>query len=156
DRDEDGLPQYAVARRQSRVELVTRDAPVDELREEPGAGDHDCRDADSFPEVGHCSLFAPVDGFPPGVPLFEAVPERDRVFADVPTEQHLMAFALRWKVEQPEVEVLDHPPELLEPVDAGEGGVAETAELGLRRVQVTRGITAPVPADRHHEVALRV
>src|SRR5229473_3214000 len=94
-------------------------------------------------------LFAPVDRFPPGVALFEPVPGRDRLFPDVPAEQHLFAFAHRREVEQAEVEVLQDDAQLLELVDARERHVREAAELRLSLVQIGRRITAAVPADRN-------
>jgi hypothetical protein len=82
------------------------------------------------------------------------VPERNRLFPDVPAEQHLPAVSLRREVEQPEVEILELDAELLEPLDARDRGVGESHELGLRGVQVARRIAAAVPADRDDELAL--
>src|SRR5438034_10101038 len=73
-----------------------------------------CQKSDTDP------LFAPVDRFPPGVALFQPVPGRDRLFPDLPAEQHLLAFAHRREVEQAQVEILQDDAELLELVDTRE------------------------------------
>src|SRR5581483_8789585 len=92
-------------------------------------------------------LFAPVDRFPPREPLADSMPVRDGLLADVPAELDLLAVADRGEVEQPRVHVLHDHAELVEPLQAGARGFGEAVELGLRRVQVGRGVAASVAAD---------
>src|SRR6185437_16066610 len=57
-----------------------------------------------------------VDGLAPGETFVGSVPEPDARLAQLPAEVHLFAAEQRGEVHQPDVEILDDAPELLNAV----------------------------------------
>jgi hypothetical protein len=85
--------------------------------------------------------------FSPGEALIEAVPEADRVLADVPAEEDVLALAPRRKVEQASVEILDEHARRLNPLDSLRELAGRAFELLVGLGEVRRRQVAAVGAD---------
>src|SRR5512133_1036922 len=66
---------------------------------------------------------AEIERFPAREALLEAVPVGDRVLADLPAQQHLLAVPQRGEVDEATVEVLHQHAEPLQLVDRARDGL---------------------------------
>lgn len=77
-----------------------------------------------------------IDGFASAKAFFDAVPEADAILAELPAQAHLTAAVEGEKIDEADVQVLDHRAGELNPVEgvlkSGGAGVAARAERQIR------------------------
>jgi hypothetical protein len=96
---------------------------------------------------GTTLLFVGGERFPAREPFLEPVPVLDRVLADLPAEQDLLALAERREIDKAGVEILHLDAQRFELVDAPLERRPVTLDLDLELGEVARGDPAAVSLD---------
>jgi hypothetical protein len=76
--------------------------------------------------------------------LVDAVPELDAALAQLPAEVNFFAVEQRWKIDEPDIEILDHATKLVNPLD---GNCWRSRAASSRRF-FARAIERDPPARR--------